>query len=132
MLFLELHGVQSGPAPLTAANPQQARCPACGQEFKPSPAVVSAIRAADATGLASECTHCHHPLQFNPFFSATDDYADVLRRGLELSRREKGYDHEETLAHLAALAAHLTLEGKADEAAEYQRGYDDRVRRSGS
>jgi hypothetical protein len=45
---------------------------------------------------------------------------------------KKGFDHEVTLAHLAALAAHLTLEGKPDEAAEYQREYDDQVRHSGS
>jgi len=46
-------------------------------------------------------------LQFNPFFAAAEDYAEVLRRGLEQSRREKGDDHEETLANLAALAVHL-------------------------
>ena len=37
-------------------------------------------------------------------FADADDYAEVLRRGLEQSRREKGDDHEKTLAHLAALA----------------------------
>ena len=31
---------------------------------------------------------------------------EILRRGLEQSRRVKEVDHEETLAHLAALAAH--------------------------
>jgi hypothetical protein len=132
VLFLELHGVQTGPVILTAANPQQVRCPACGQEFVPARAVVAAIRGADAMGLSSECPHCHDPLQFNPFFAATDDYADVLRRGLELSRREKDDDHEETLAHLAALAVYLTQEGKPDEAAEYQREYDERAGRAGS
>ena len=111
---------------LTAANPQQARCPVCGQEFAPPPAVVAAITrevrsqkseaelscldlpasAFADPRLLSACPHCQHPLQFNPFFAAADDYAEVLRRGLEQSRREKGADHEETLAHLAALAAH--------------------------
>ena len=55
--------------------------------------------------MRSACPHCQHPLQFNPFFAAAEDYAEVLSRGLEQSRREKGADHEETLAHLAALAA---------------------------
>ena len=32
----------------------------------------------------------HRSLQFNPFFAGADDYAEVLRRGLEQSRREKG------------------------------------------
>jgi hypothetical protein len=40
----------------------------------------------------------------------------VLRRGLEFSRREKGADHEETLAHLAALAAHYEQLGQAEAA----------------
>jgi hypothetical protein len=31
-----------------------------------------------------------HPLQFNPFCAIVDDSAEVLRRGLEQSRREKG------------------------------------------
>jgi hypothetical protein len=35
-----------------------------------------------------------------------------------LSAREKDPDHEETLAHLAALAVHLENEGKPDEAFE--------------
>jgi WD40 repeat protein len=43
-------------------------------------------------------------------------YEASLRRGLDLSRREKSPDHEETLAHLAALATHLGRTGKADEA----------------
>ena len=51
--------------------------------------------------------------------------ADVLRRGLAFSRREKGADHEETLAHLAALAVHLENAGKHTEAAELKREHDD-------
>ena len=76
-----------------------------------------------------------HPLQFNPFFSAAEDYAEVLRRGLEFSRREKGADHAETLAHLLALAVHLENAGKpADpsaqalakaEAAAFRREHDE-------
>jgi len=96
---------------LEMGNPQQARCPMCGQEFAPPPAVVaaiqnhSAIRIPHSEILSSPCPHCQHPLQFNRFFAAAADYAKVLRRGLEQSRRDKGADHEETLAHLAALAA---------------------------
>jgi len=51
-----------------------------------------------------------------PFFAAEDDYGGVLRRGLEQSRREKGEDHEETLAHLAALAAHFDQIGQPEAA----------------
>ena len=36
---------------------------------------------------------CQHPLQFNPFFAAADDYAEILRHGMEQSRREKDADH---------------------------------------
>ncbi len=122
VLFLVLRGVAFGSTILTALNPQQARCPVCGQVFAPSPAVVAAIQ--DQSGLRipdsaflSPCPHCQHPLQFNPFFAADDDYYEkVLRRGLELSRREKGADHEETLAHLAALAAHFEQMGQPEPA----------------
>ncbi|MBI5387289.1 MAG: hypothetical protein HZA90_21690 [Verrucomicrobia bacterium] len=121
VLFLELHGVPSDPGILTAANPQQARCPVCGQEFAPPPAVVAAIQVHSAfriphSGFLSTCPHCQHPLQFNPFFAAADNYAEILRRGLEQSRREKGADHEETLAHLAALAAHYEHLGQPEAA----------------
>ena len=66
--------------------------------------------------LLSACPHCQHPLQFNPFFAAADNYAEILRHGLEQSRREKGDDHEETLAHLAALAAHYEQLGQPEAA----------------
>jgi hypothetical protein len=160
VLFLELHGVSSGPAILTAANTQQARCPVCGQELAPPAVVVAAIQersqpsspdgyaaprksgvrsqqggllcfdlptsafadlsaevsAKEDQRLLSVCPHCQHPLRFNPFFAAADDYAEVLRRGLEFSRREKGADHAETLAHLAALAAHYEHLGQPEAA----------------
>jgi hypothetical protein len=121
VLFAEIRNIPSGAAILTAAKPQQARCPMCGQEFAPPPAVVAAIQDQSAnqnskSGILSHCPHCQHSLQFNPFFSDAEDYAEVLRRGLEFSRREKGNDHEETLAHLAALAAHLEKTGKSPEA----------------
>lgn len=40
-------------------------------------------------------SHCQHPLQFNPFFAAADDYAEVLHAGERKKaeggcRREKG------------------------------------------
>jgi hypothetical protein len=41
-----------------------------------------------------------------------------------VSRREKGTDHEETLAHLTALVVHLENADKPDEASEYRRGHD--------
>jgi hypothetical protein len=76
-----------------------------------------------------DCPHCQHPLQFNPFFAAAEDYADVRRHGLEFSRRKKGPDHEETLAHLVALTVHLENAGKPDEAAAYKREHDELVAR---
>jgi len=36
-----------------------------------------------------------------------EGYEQLLCRGLDFSRREKGPDHAETLAHLTALAVHL-------------------------
>jgi hypothetical protein len=36
------------------------------------------------------------------FFAAADDYAEILRLGLEQARCEKGADHEEPLALQAA------------------------------
>ncbi len=135
VLFAEMRNIPIGTAILTAANPQQARCPVCGQEFAPPRAVVAAIQergqrsevrsqqglAVPASAFAdprllSACPHCQHPLRFNPFFAAADDYAEVLRRGLEQSRREKGADHEETLAHLAALTAHFEQLGQSEAA----------------
>jgi hypothetical protein len=52
------------------------------------------------------------------FVSDTSDegYERLLWRGLKFTRREKGNDHEETLAHLAALAVHLERMGKTAEA----------------
>jgi WD40 repeat protein len=49
----------------------------------------------------------------------------LLRRSLDRSRREKGPDHEETLAHLTALAVLLERTGEADEARSLreQRGW---------
>ncbi len=115
VLFADMLNFPSGPAILTAANPQQARCPMCGQEFVPPPLIVAAIKersqpasldgyavpretedriqksetsisssaySPQPTAFLSPCPHCQHPLQFNPFFSAAEDYADVLRRGL--------------------------------------------------
>jgi hypothetical protein len=45
-----------------------------------------------------------------------DDYAEVLRRGLEHCRREKGSDHEETLAHVTVLATHFEQMGQSETA----------------
>ena len=39
--------------------------------------------------------------------ASDENHEALLRRGLDVSRREKGPDHEETLAHVAALAVHL-------------------------
>ena len=64
----------------------------------------------------SACPRCQQRLQFNPFFAATDDYAEVLRSGLEHSRREKGADHQETLAHVAGLASHYEQLGQPETA----------------
>ena len=48
--------------------------------------------------------------------TSDEGYKQLLRRGLEFTRREKGDDHDETLAHLTALAVHLHSMGKLDEA----------------
>ena len=139
VLFLELHGVPSGSAILTADNPEQARCPVCGQEFAPPPAIVAAIQDQSTihnphSEILCPCLHCQHPLQFNPVFAAGEDYAEVLRRGLEQSRCEKGDDHDETLAHLAALAAHFEQLGQPEAArpfaAERNRLAEARIRRA--
>jgi WD40 repeat protein len=50
-------------------------------------------------------------------------YEALLRRGLDLSRA-KGTDHEETLAHLAALAVHLGKVGKTVEARSVRDEHD--------
>jgi WD40 repeat protein len=56
--------------------------------------------------------------------TSDDSYQQLLRRGLEFSRREKGNKHEETLAHLIALASHLERMGNPAEAGELQRECD--------
>jgi hypothetical protein len=33
----------------------------------------------DQSEILSPFPHCQHTLQFNPFFAAADDYAEVLR-----------------------------------------------------
>ena len=86
--------------------------------------VICLIHRLVALRLLSACPHCQHPLRFNPFYAAAEDYADVLHLVLEYSRREKGADHEETLAHLLALAVHLENAGKTEEAAEFRREHD--------
>ena len=43
-------------------------------------------------------------------------YEGFLRRALERIRREKGPDHQETLAHLTALTVHLERTRRAGEA----------------
>ena len=117
----------------------------CGQEFAPPPVVVAAIQERNHKGrlscldlpasafadlrLLSVCPHCEHPLQFNPFFAAAEDHAEVLRRGLEQSRREKGADHEETLAHLAALVAHYEQLGQSEAARPYAEEHTRLIRR---
>lgn len=88
----------------------------CAVRVRTAAGIVTALHEADAPGLLFLRPHCQHPLQFNPFFAAADDYAEVLRRGLEQSRREKGDGHEETLAHLAALAAHFGQLGQPEAA----------------
>ena len=125
VMFADMKGFPVRASVITAANSQRACCSTCGKDFELTPAVVSAIRVADEDGLSSQCPYCHHPLLFNPFFSAEDDYIAVLRRGLEFSRRERGPEHDETLAHLAALAVHLGGMGKHDEANVYARERDE-------
>jgi WD40 repeat protein len=53
-----------------------------------------------------------------------EGYEQLLRRGLEFTRREKGDDHEETLAHLDALAVHLQNMGKSAEARQFAQERD--------
>ena len=58
-----------------------------------------------------------------------EGYERLLRRGLDFSRREKGPDHEETLAHLAALVMHLEKIGKCDEARAFTKERDEMAAR---
>jgi len=64
----------------------------------------------------SVCPHREYPQQFNPLFATAEDYAEILRHGLEHSRHEKDADHRETLAHLVALAAHYEQLGQSEAA----------------
>jgi len=48
----------------------------------------------------------------------------LLRRSLDCSRHEKGSDHEETLAHVTALAVHLDKMGKTKEARSLREEHD--------
>lgn len=71
-------------------------------------------------------------LDFSPdvlLDTSDEGYEQLLRRGLEYSRRERGADHEETMAHLMALAVHLENEGKPAEAAAYRREHDETAAR---
>jgi hypothetical protein len=43
-------------------------------------------------------------------------YEALLRRGLDTSFCEKGPDHQDTIAHRTALAAHLESRSGSDEA----------------
>jgi len=114
----------SGPAILTATNPTSARCPYCATEFAPPSEVVAAIQAQSAVsgqqaGILSACPRCARAIQFNPFFAAAGDYADVLRRGLESLRCQEKAESRDALGHLKALAAQLAATGHHDEAARY-------------
>ena len=53
-----------------------------------------------------------------------EGHEQLHRRGLEFTRREKGYDHEETLSHLDALAVHLENMGKSDDARHFAQERD--------
>ena len=53
-----------------------------------------------------------------------EGYEQLLRRGLEFTRRVKGNDHEESLAHLSALVVHLEKMGKAGEVAQFAQDRD--------
>ena len=57
--------------------------------------------------------------------TSNEGYEQLLRRGLDFSRQEKGPEHEETLAHLTALAVHLEKMGKHDEARAFARERDE-------
>ncbi len=84
----------SGPAILTAIRPRHACCPVCGKQFVLRPSVVAAIQDQSTApvqqsslsikhpAILSSCPKCQHPLQFNPFFSVTKDFADVFHRSV--------------------------------------------------
>jgi len=131
-----------GLAILNTTHPDTAYCPYCATEVTPPSDVVAAILAQSAlrnrqshirlretasaeplgnwqSPILSACPHCTRPLQFNPFFAAAGDYADVLRRGLEWLRRHGKAESKDALGHLKALAAHFASTGRHDEAARY-------------
>jgi WD40 repeat protein len=56
-------------------------------------------------------------------------YEALLRRGLDLSRCEKGLVHEETLAHLEALAVHLERTGRTEEVRSVRKEQSETVSR---
>ncbi len=150
VLILELCNLPLGPAILTAQqlpypaasdSPRHtARCPVCGKEFAPPPAIVAAIQersqktedrvqkseaSIPPSALLSHCPHCAHALIFNPFIVDLRDKAHEasLRRGLAHCGQTPS-DDESTLGHLAALAVHLGKIGKSTEAADFQREHD--------
>jgi hypothetical protein len=51
-------------------------------------------------------------------------YEEMLRRSLACCREQRGADHEEVMAHFAALAAHLKRMGKVPEARECRNEYE--------
>src|SRR5262249_18492308 len=56
--------------------------------------------------------------------TSDDAYEALLHRGLERNRPEKGPEHEETLAHLMAMAAHLVKLGRTDGARSLREEHD--------
>jgi WD40 repeat protein len=79
-------------------------------------------RAAIGTNSGSMIFIDVHGVEINPALEldASDkSYEILLRRNLEFSGKQKGKDHEETLAHLTALSVHLQKMGKSAEAREF-------------
>ena len=84
------------------------------------------LPAAAFTGprLLTSCPHCSSSLKFSPFFAAADDYANVLRRGLESLRSHGKAESQDALGHLKALAAHLASIGQGDQTVRYAQEAD--------
>jgi WD40 repeat protein len=91
VMIVHAENIPAGPSIVTAPRCRATRCPDCGGEFEPDPAIRSAIQSVTASltpdqspcldlpdaafadpRLLSQCPRCNSPVKFNPFFAGAD------------------------------------------------------------
>ena len=111
------------------------RCPVCGIESEiggtiteavfsymtsltpgQSPSIYLPDSAFLDSQLLSTCAKCSGKIRFNPFCLDYEDYEQVLRRGLEICRKNPSQDLKDTIGHLTSLITYLNSCGKIMEA----------------